>query len=46
MHLLGGGEDAPTESGRELNECEEACRIEIVLSGLVNYTELPVFLRV
>jgi hypothetical protein len=42
--LLGGGENPPTDSGGELNEGEETRGIEIVLSGLVNNTELPVFL--
>jgi hypothetical protein len=46
MRLLGGGENPPTESGRELNKCEETCGIEIVLTRLVNNTKLPVFLGV
>jgi hypothetical protein len=46
MRLLGGGKNAPADSGRELNECEETGGVEIVLSRLVNDTELPVFLSV
>ena len=46
MRLLGGGENPPAEIGRELNECEETCGIEIIVSRLVNNTKLPVFLRV
>jgi hypothetical protein len=44
MRGLGGGEDPPANRGRELNECEEICGIEVVLSRLVNHSELPMFL--
>jgi hypothetical protein len=44
MRGLGGGEEPSTNRGRELNECEEICGIEIVLSRLVNHTKLPMFL--
>jgi hypothetical protein len=44
MRLLDGGEDPPANSGRELDECEEICGIEIVLSRLVNHTKLPMLL--
>jgi hypothetical protein len=44
MRGLRGGEDPPADSRRELNKCEEICGIEIVLSRLVNHTELPMFL--
>jgi len=44
--LLGGGENAPANSARKLNECEEGGRIEVILTGLIDHTELAMPRRI
>jgi hypothetical protein len=39
--MLGGGENPSAECGWKLHNGKETRRVEIVLAGLINYTELP-----
>ncbi len=38
--LLGGGENPPANGARKLNECEQRGGIEVILTGLIDHTEL------
>jgi len=44
--LLGGGENAPSKGARKVNECEEGCRIKIILTGLIDHTKLAMLGRI
>ncbi len=44
--MLGGGENPTPNGGRKLNNGKEACRVEIVLAGLIDDAKLTMLLRI